>query len=75
MRDDLAARNVVITRIVGPCPKPIAAGGAPCRSDIRFKEVSEPLSRIETSILDGLDETSALRALPESQLQAVADAV
>ncbi|WP_156629544.1 1-deoxy-D-xylulose-5-phosphate synthase N-terminal domain-containing protein, partial [Methylobacterium sp. Leaf85] len=33
------------------------------------------MSRIETSILDGLDETSALRALPESQLQAVADAV
>ncbi|MDB5646118.1 1-deoxy-D-xylulose-5-phosphate synthase N-terminal domain-containing protein, partial [Methylobacterium sp.] len=29
----------------------------------------------ETAILDGLSEPSALRLLPESQLQAVADAV
>ncbi|SFH08446.1 1-deoxy-D-xylulose-5-phosphate synthase, partial [Methylobacterium gossipiicola] len=33
------------------------------------------MSEQQTSILDGLEETSALRALPESELQAVADAV
>ncbi|SFH13524.1 1-deoxy-D-xylulose-5-phosphate synthase N-terminal domain-containing protein, partial [Methylobacterium gossipiicola] len=34
-----------------------------------------PVSSANPSILDGLEETSALRALPESELQAVADAV
>ncbi|MCJ2084152.1 1-deoxy-D-xylulose-5-phosphate synthase N-terminal domain-containing protein, partial [Methylobacterium sp. J-090] len=34
-----------------------------------------PVSSANTSILDGLSETSALRLLPESDLPAVAEAV